>query len=223
VWLCAAARGNDRSSEGKRVTRLGRYTMSAALLPALALAALVVAGCGGSSVDTTLVTPATVIVTVGATTTAPAETTTTTAPAATTTTVPAVIITTTSSVSLQEPLTLSDAAIAYAAELGGTSQKGQQLYLVVGAGYQTEQDAQAALDDATPLFGDMQAYYIIQLSDNFDGIEPGWFVLIEAYWEESNANEALDFGRRAFPNATVMPVIALSSDPIPVYEELEGS
>ena len=200
--------------------KLGRNTVSAALILGLALLVPVVAGCSGSSVDTTLVSPATVIVTLGATTTAPPETTTTTAPAETTTTV---ADTTSSTVASQEPLTLSANAIAYAAGLEGTSQLDQPLYLVVGASFGTEQEAQTALDAALPLFGDMQANYIIQLSDNFDGLEPGSFVLIEAYWEESNATGALDFGRRAFPDVYVQAVTAKTADPIPVYEQLEGT
>jgi hypothetical protein len=277
--------------------KLGRYTMSAAFLLGLTLLVLVVAGCSGSSVATTLVTPATMIVTAGNTTTAPAETTTTVAEVTTSSSaydalaqiraalaasdqiakdfqvteskivdddwagvkVHAAnvddmlvllnhgegawsIVTLGSDLTgddviklgapeeiagffgtTQEPLTLSDNAISYARGLEGTSQLDQPLYLVVGASFKTEQEAQAALDKALPLFGDMQANFIIQLSDNFEGFEPGWFVLIEAYWEESNATDSLDFARRAFPDATVLPVTARTSDPIPVYEQLEGT
>jgi hypothetical protein len=48
----------------------------------------------------------------------------------------------------------------------------------------------------------MQSYFIVQLSDSFDGLEPGWWIVIEAYYNEPEESE-LDFGRRGFADAYV--------------------
>ncbi len=48
--------------------------------------------------------------------------------------------------------------------------EGEQLYLVVGASSTPRQEAQSPSIRPRPLFGDMQAYYIIQLADNFEGL-----------------------------------------------------
>ena len=72
----------------------------------------------------------------------------------------------------QEPTVSSD-SIEYAVSLGGSSHLGETLYLVVGASVGTEESASSALEAAIPRFGDMQSYFIVQRSDNFDGLQPG--------------------------------------------------
>jgi hypothetical protein len=114
---------------------------------------------------------------------------------------------------------LSADAVAYAESLGGSSHKGDTLYLIVGASVKTEKEAQARLDAATPRFGDMQSYFIVQRSDNFKGLNSGWFIVIEAYRDPPSA-ENLEFGRRGFPGAYVKEAIVATADPIPVYEEI---
>jgi hypothetical protein len=116
---------------------------------------------------------------------------------------------------------VSSDSIAYAKSLGGTSHDGETLYFVIGASVERERTAQAMLDDATPRFGDMQSYFIVQISDNFEGMEPGWWVIIEAYRSEPSA-ENLDFGRRGFPDAYVKQATVRTVDPIPVYEDMVG-
>lgn len=115
---------------------------------------------------------------------------------------------------------LSD-RIAYAKSLGGVPHEGASLFFVVGATTDTEGEAQALLEKALPYFGDMQSYFIVQQSDNFDGMEPGKWVVIEAYKENPSA-ENVDFGRRGFPNAYVLRATVKTSDPIPVYEDRLG-
>ncbi len=114
---------------------------------------------------------------------------------------------------------VSAKSIAYARELGGVSQKGRTLYFVIGDSLDSEAEAQRALTKATPSFGDMQAYFIVQKSDNFEGMRPGYWVVIEAY-ENPPADENLQFGRRGFPDAYVKKATVLTDDPIPVYEQL---
>jgi hypothetical protein len=116
-------------------------------------------------------------------------------------------------------LPVSEASLTYAEDLGGTSHLGQDLHLVIGASVNSENEAQALLEEAIPKFGDMQSYFIVQRSDNFEGLEPGSWIVIEAYRNQPSA-ENLDFGRRGFPDAYVEGVTVLTSDPIPVYEEL---
>lgn len=114
---------------------------------------------------------------------------------------------------------LSNRAIEYARSLGGTPHQGRTLYLVVGASTDSEEAAQGALDAAVPRFGDLQSYFVVQRSDNFDGLRPGWWVVIEAYRDQPSV-ENLDFGRRGFPDAYVKRVVVSTTDPIPVVEEL---
>jgi hypothetical protein len=113
----------------------------------------------------------------------------------------------------------SGSALAYAKRIGGTSHDGQTLSVVIGASVPTEAEAQAVLDAATPRFGDMQTYFIVQRSDNFAGMNPGWWVVIEAY-RAPPSPENLALGRRGFPSAYVKRVTVRTDDPIPVYEDL---
>ncbi len=112
-------------------------------------------------------------------------------------------------------------SIAYAQSLGGVSRQGDTLFFVVGAETDTEAEAVALLQEGTPFFGDMVAYFIVQKSDNFDGMAPGKYVIIEAYDSNPSA-ENVEFGRRAFPTAYVVRATVLTSDPIPVYEDRLG-
>lgn len=179
------------------------------LVASLFLLGLAVAGCGQQTSQSTgsSLTPAVSgadVSTTGAAEPATTATPTTTV-ARTTTTAP-------------QP---SAKALTYAKQLGGTSHNGQSLYFLVGASVKTEAEAQALLDKADPLFGDMQSYFIVQRSDNFQGMAQGWWVVIEAY-RKSPSDENLDFGRRGFPGAYVKRATVRTSDPIPVYEDLVG-
>ncbi|MDP3631264.1 MAG: hypothetical protein Q8S43_10000 [Actinomycetota bacterium] len=89
----------------------------------------------------------------------------------------------------------------------------------MGTSVRSEQEAQAALEKAIPLFGDMQSYFIVQRSDGFDGMASGWWVVIEAY-RERPSQENMDFARRAFPDAYVRRAVVGVSAPIPVYEDM---
>lgn len=117
---------------------------------------------------------------------------------------------------------LSESAVDYARQLGGTSQEGEALYMIVGASMNFEDLVQQRIDDATPSFGDMQSYFVVQKSDNFEGMEPGWFIAVEAYRDEAHAKDNLDFARRGFEDPYVKRVVVQTSDPIPVYEDLVG-
>ncbi len=132
-----------------------------------------------------------------------AETTTTAAPTTTTT---------------KKKVTLSAEALDYAASLGGTSHLGEKLYFVIGISVATEAEALDQLDGAKGV-GDMQSYFIVQRSDNFEGMTPGWYVVFEAY-HDYPSQDNIDFGRRPFPEAYVKSAIVRTSDPIPVYEDM---
>jgi hypothetical protein len=114
---------------------------------------------------------------------------------------------------------VSSASIKYARSLGGTSHLGETLYFVVGVSVDTEELASSALEAATPRFGDMQDYFIVQRSDNFDGLQPGSWVVIEAYRDKPSSDD-LAFGRRGFPAASVQKATVNTEDPIPVVEDM---
>ena len=116
---------------------------------------------------------------------------------------------------------ISNESLAHARGLGGISREGETLFLVVGAEVTTEDEAVALLQQATPFFGDMVSYFIVQKSDNFEGLSPGNWVVFEAYDANPSA-ENLEFGRRGFPNAFVARVTVLTTDPVPVYEDRLG-
>jgi len=115
---------------------------------------------------------------------------------------------------------LSQSAIDYARQLGGKSHKGETIYFIIGQTGTPEGFVQNKLDQAGPLFGDMQSYFIVQKSDNFDGMAPGWFVAIEAYRTKAEAEENLDFAKRGFEDGKNSPYIKKATvntaDPIPV-------
>ena len=112
---------------------------------------------------------------------------------------------------------MSAESVAYAQSLGGTSHEGQTLYLVIGASVATEEEAQALNEAAS--FGDMQDYFIVQISDNFEGLNPGWWVVFEAHQNEPDQFD-IEFCRRGFPDCYVKKVTVRTADPIPVYEEI---
>jgi hypothetical protein len=117
-----------------------------------------------------------------------------------------------------EEVTLSAEALDYAASLGGTSHLGEELYFVIGTSVATEAEALNQLEGAKGV-GDMQSYFIVQRSDNFEGMDPGWYVVFEAY-RDYPSQENIDFGRRPFPGAYVVSAIVMTSDPIPVYDDI---
>jgi len=138
------------------------------------------------------------------------STTTTVSPATTTTTAPAPT----------PPVELSPEAADYARDLGGVSHKGQKLYFVIGVSVESEAEALELLEDAKAV-GDMQTYFIVQNSTNFEGMNPGWWIIFEAY-REYPSEDNIDFCRRAFPGAYVKSATVLTDDPIPVYEDMMG-
>lgn len=200
---------------------------------AVTILGAVVAGCGGEATTTTLVAAPTTMLVVGETTatTAPAapETTTTAAPETTTSATEVIVVSTestetTKTTKTTEPAVpqVSAAAKAYAKGLGGASYLGEGLYLIIGASKKTEAECQALLDAAIPSFGDMQDYFIIQRSDNFSGLQPGYFILMEAHLNKP-LPDSMDFARRGFPDAYVKFVTVNTADPIPTYEDAMGS
>ena len=117
---------------------------------------------------------------------------------------------------------LSADAKRYAKSIGGVSHKGETLYFIVGMSARSEAEAQAALDAATPTFGDMQSYFIVQKSDNFKGMRPGWWIVVEPYRERKHVAEQMVFAQRGFPDAYATRATVMTSDPIPVYEDAVG-
>lgn len=196
---------------------LERYRRPAAVIVALIVMAAIMVACGDGDTDTTQLASTT---SEAAGTTIPVATT---APVTTTVPVTATIpVTTTLPTTTTTAVSVSPESIAYAEELGGTSHEGEPLYLVIGASVETEREAQLLLEEALPFFGDMQSYFIVQWSDNFEGLAPGWWVIIEAYYAEPDGSQ-IDFCRRGFPDACFQEVTVLTSDPIPVYEDMIGS
>jgi len=120
-----------------------------------------------------------------------------------------------------KPSGVSAKALAHARSIGGSDYVGQTFNFIVGGSFKTEAEAQAALDKASPLFGDMQPYFIVQRSDSFAGMTPGSWVVVEAHFK-TPTDENLEFARRGFPSAHVERARVTVSDPIPVYEDLVG-
>ena len=195
------------TSRGKSVMGLAVASLVVSLL-------LTATACAGSTPSTS------------ASTTVTAQTTTTTAATTTTTkltttiteltTTTAELITTTTRLTIS----VSSESLAYAKSLGGTSHQGETLYFVIGASVETEGEAQTLLEGAKAV-GDMQSYFIVQRSDNFEGMSPGWWVVFEAY-RDYPSPENIAFGRRPFPGAYVKSATVRTSDPIPVYEDMVG-
>jgi hypothetical protein len=114
---------------------------------------------------------------------------------------------------------VSAASLAYAKKLGGKSHKGETLYFVVGDSVSTEAEARAALQKALPKF-DTALYMIVQHSDNFEGMRPGWWVVIEAYRDASHARAGATWDKRGFADCYVRQAKVLTSAPIPVVEDV---
>lgn len=196
----------------------------AVLIPSVLALALLVAACGGEATTTTQAVTTTAAVSTTAAPTITTQAVATTIQATTTTTQAATTTTQTPTTTTPTPTTsvgVSADSIAYAETLGGTSHEGETLYFVIGAILDSEQQAQGKLDNATPLFGDMQSYFIVQKSDNFEGLDVTGWVVLEAYRNEPSP-ENLDFDRRGFPSAYVQRAAVRTSDPIPVYEDVVG-
>jgi len=117
--------------------------------------------------------------------------------------------------------TLSEESLSFARSLGGSPHQGDSLFLIIGATAGSEKEAKVLLQNALPLFGDMQPYFIVQKSDAFEGLDPGEWIVIEAYRAQPSA-ENIQFAKRAFPDAVIRKVVARNRDPIPVYEDMTG-
>lgn len=107
--------------------------------------------------------------------------------------------------------------LGYAPGFGRASLKGETLYFIIGASLKSEGDAQTILNNAIPMLGSMQAYFIVQKSDNFEGMRPGWWVIVAPH-KTTPSKENLDIAKRAFPGASARKAIVRTSDPIPVHE-----
>ena len=118
-----------------------------------------------------------------------------------------------------ETPSVSAQSLAYARKLGGTSHEGESLYFVIGDSVSTEAEARAKLQKALPLF-DTALYMIVQRSDNFEGMRPGWWVLLEAYRKASNAQDGAKWDKRGFADCYVKKTTVRTGDPIPVVEDL---
>lgn len=115
---------------------------------------------------------------------------------------------------------LSSASAAYARGLGGKSHEGETLYVVIGASENSEAAATGKLKAAGPSFGDMQSYLIVEHSDHFEGMRPGYWVLVEAFRTQASAQQNISLTQRSFPDAYVKRVVVRCDDPIPVYDDL---
>lgn len=197
----------------------GRSLMRLALTFILLALLFAAAACGdeeaGTSSSTTVAAQPT---TTMATTTTTMEVTTTTTVPTTTTTVPTTTTTEPPPATTAPTVRLSSESLAYAESLGGKSYKGEELYFVIGASVETEAEALTLLEGAKAV-GDMQSYFIVQNSSNFEGMNPGWWVVFEAYREYPSVDN-LAFCRRPFPDAYVKSATVRTSDPIPVYDDL---
>lgn len=195
-------------------------------LLATVLALVLLLGCGGSAPTSSSSPSGSRTTTAGVTTTTGARATATTVTAASPTTAATTGTTTTeASTESTEPESwdvalINSDSIEYARRLGGTSHEGETLYFAIGASVTTEAEAKKLLVAAIPLFGDMQTYFIVQRSDNFEGMTPGYWVVFEAYHNPPGENLAL--GARAFHDIYVKRAIVRTSDPIPVYEDILG-
>lgn len=221
LYFCTLRLANKR---GEDVVMRWPYRGAVLLSVAVWLAACGSPSTPGAPDSTTVSTSAPATTAAAAATTVP---TAITAPLTTTQSASATqpaTTTTAQSTTTALPSTTTTAAASsdyaeYAKSLGGVSQEGRTLYFVIGASVRSEREAQALLEKALPTFGDMQAYFIVQRSDNFEGMTPGWWVVIEAY-RSKPAVENVAFGRRGFPDAYVKRATVRTSDPIPVYEDM---
>ncbi|NLO26864.1 MAG: hypothetical protein GX113_01590 [Actinobacteria bacterium] len=116
---------------------------------------------------------------------------------------------------------LSPESIANARRLGGTSHIGETLYFVIGAKLTTELEAQHVLERMGNEIHGLQFYFTVQKSDNFEGMEPGWWVVFEARRTSATGYD-MDWYQRGFPDAIVVQATVRTSDPIPVYEDIVG-
>ncbi len=111
----------------------------------------------------------------------------------------------------------SQQPLGHAPGFGRASQMGETLYFIIGASLKSEDDAQTSLNNVIPMLGRMQAYFIVRKSDNFEGMRPGWWVIVAPH-RANPSKENLEIAKRAFPGASVRKAIVRTSDPIPVHE-----
>jgi hypothetical protein len=103
----------------------------------------------------------------------------------------------------------------------GKSHKGETLQLLIVATEKTKAAADQTLLDLLPVYGDIQTYLVVEPTAQLKGLEPGSWVVFEAY-RKAPSQETIDFMDRGSSPATVKQVTVLTTDPIPVVEDLEG-
>jgi len=176
---------------------------------------LAVGGCGGRPPAVTSTTPS-------APATSSASGVQTTTPAATPTSTSSGQPATPPAPAAKHPAPVprpSAESLAYAKRIGGTSHDGEKLYFVIGDSVGSEREAQLLLKGAAPKFGAIPAYFIVQRSDNFAGMKPGLWVVLEAH-RSSPSPEDVQFDRGGFPRVHVVQATVRTADPIPVYDDL---
>jgi hypothetical protein len=117
---------------------------------------------------------------------------------------------------------VSGDALSYATQIGGTSHRGATLSAIIATSTVKEADAESAL---ASLVRDQQAsrpLFIVQRTDNFNGLRPGRFVVMEAFRSDQHATDAMQAQQEAFPNVEQCRVTPLNDDPIPVVEDITG-
>lgn len=119
---------------------------------------------------------------------------------------------------------LSQASIDAAKAYGGVSHKGEQLYVLVMTRDASETVAARRLAKAVPHLGDAQNYFVVVRADSLKGLEPGGFVVVEAYRGLTEAKDSAEFwGNRvgeSWYRMDVVEVTVLDDTPLPVVEDI---
>lgn len=110
---------------------------------------------------------------------------------------------------------LTDAAIQHAYNLNGISRYGQSLYVIILASTQHEYQAKQRLEVVTRANPDLGAWFIVQKSNNFEGMNPGWYVAMAAFENKANALQQLKRISRVVRHANIKQAIPRTHDPYP--------
>lgn len=109
--------------------------------------------------------------------------------------------------------------IAYAVSHGGKPRRGETVYLLTIASEVSESAARTRLEEALLLFGEDGSSFVVQRSENFEGLEAGKWIVVEAFSSGANADSSRPSATRVTEEPRVDRVVVRTDEPIPVYEE----
>lgn len=89
----------------------------------------------------------------------------------------------------------------------GTRHTGSAIYTLIVASERTRGDAERRREDAASALGEFETYFVIDRSEHYEGMRPGWWVVFEPYKTRSQAVGAMEQTRSWLAGRGIEPYV----------------